>query len=155
MITFDDQGLFAALKRLEGACDEMPQIAEIVKAEALGHAVISANRNVYSTPAGHYRRSGDYLRGFHTAAQASRNTAKIRIWNDVEYAEDVELGSAPNALTPQQVTAYAEASASAQVYLGRTGEKYSLAGPAVIPAAVYAQRRMAELFLRKVQMAWR
>lgn len=155
MISFDARRLTNALVKVEAACDSLPQIAAEVAPEALGHMIISANRSVYETAPGAYQRTRDYLRGFRSAPRATRNTATVRVWNDVDYAERVELGENPNALTPQQVVVYAQTSATSRVYLGRTGRNYTLAGPAVYPAAVYAQRRMEELFARKVQAAWR
>lgn len=155
MITFDARRLTNALVKVEAACDSLPQIAAEVAPEALGHMIVSANRSVYETAPGVYERTRDYLRGFRSAPRATRNTATVRVWNNVDYAARVELGDGPNALTPQQVVAYAQARPDSQVYLGRTGRNYTIAGPAVYPAAVYAQRRMEELFARKVQAAWR
>jgi hypothetical protein len=152
---FDGRRLTNALIKAQQACDSLPQIAAEVTPEALGHMIVSANRSVYNTTPGAYQRTQDYLRGFQAVPRATRNTAAIRVWNDVDYAAQVELGAEPNALTPQQVVAYARARADSQVYLGRTGQNYTIAGPAVYPAAVYAERRMMELFLRKVQVAWR
>lgn len=153
MIDFDLRAVTDALVKLEGACDQMPQIAEQARAEALGHMIIGANRSVYQTPAGRYQRTGDYLRGFQARSRATKNTASVTVWNDVDYAANIELGSGPHEMTPQQIAAQAAANPYAPLYFGRSGQKYMLAGPAVYPAAVFALYRMQELFAGKVRRA--
>lgn len=151
MIDLDLRAMTDTLAKLEGACDEMPQIAEQVRAEALGHAIIGAQKNVYMTPAGRYQRTMDYLRGFQTSGKATKNTATVTVWNSVDYAADVEFGSGPHEMTPQQIAAMAVHNPYAPLYLGRSGQKFMLAGPAVYPAVVFALYRMQELFAYKVR----
>lgn len=151
MIDLELRKLTDALAKLEGACDQMPQIAAQAQGEALGHAIISAQRNVYQTVPGAYQRTMDYLRGFHATGRGTKNTATVTVWNDVDYSGFVELGTGPNQMTPQQVVAQAVTHPYAPTYLGRSGQKFSLPGPAVIPASVFALYRMRELFAERVR----
>lgn len=151
MIDLDLRKLTDALVKLEGACDQMPQIAQQAQAEALGHAIVGARRNVYETVPGAYQRTQDYLRGFQTSSRATKNTASVTVWNDVDYSGFVEFGTGPNQMTPQQIAAQAVTHPYAPTYLGRSGQKFSLAGPAVIPSSVFALYRMRELFIQEVR----
>lgn len=150
MIDIDLRDFTDFLTKLEGVCDSLPHIAERVKDEALGHAIIGAHRNVYDTPAGAYERTQDYLRGFHTSSRATKNTASVSVWNDVDYAEAIEVGSGPHEMTMPQLQAQATPNPYAPPYFGRSGLKYSLAGPALVPAQVFALVRLQDLFGEKL-----
>lgn len=152
-LDFGLQKLTDAVIKLEAACDSLPQIAQQAQAEALGHAIISAHRNVYETTPGAYQRTQDYLRGFQASSQGTKNTAQVTVWNDVEYARYIETGTGPHEMTPAQIVAQAAAHPYAPTYLGRSGQKFSLPGPAVIPAGVFALYRMRELFAHEVKKA--
>lgn len=151
MIDLDLRDLTDTIVKLQAACDSLPQVAEKVRGEALGHAIIGANRNVYDTAPGRYQRTQDYLRGFQASGRASRNIATVSVWNTVDYAARLETGSGPHEMTAEQIAAQASANPYAPLYFGRSGQKYSLPGSVVIPAAVFALYRMQELFAQKVR----
>ncbi len=153
MIDLDARALTDALARLERACDDLAGVAQQASAEALGHAVIGARRNVYDTTPGAYERTGDYLRGFQARGQGTKNTARVSVWNDVPYAPYIEYGTGPYEMPLAQIVAQAAANPLAPLHFGRSGQRYMVAGPAVYPAAVFALYRMRELFAGKVRGA--
>lgn len=153
MINFDLRKLTDKLVKLQATTTQLPQIAQQAQAEALGHAIIGAQRNVYDTAPGAYQRTHDLMRGLNASGRATRYTATVRVWNRVEYATYVETGTGPHEMTPAQIIAQARVHPEAPTYLGRTGANYTLPGPVVIPASVYAGYRMGELFGKAVQAA--
>lgn len=155
MIEFDARKLTDVLVKVEAAADQLPRIAETARAEALAKAQIQARRNVYDTTPGVYERTETYLRGFRASRRVTRNTATVSVWNIADYAEVIETGTGPHEMTPAQIVAQAAPNPYAPLYFGRSGEKYSLPGPAVIPAAVFALYRMQELFAGEVKKALR
>lgn len=154
-IELDGRKLTDALVRLEKACDALPQMAQTVQGEALGHAIVGANRSVYQTTPGAYQRTYEYLRGFQATARATKNTVRVTVWNAVEYAPYIEYGVGPHEMTPAQVLAHAAANPAAPVYLGRSGQNFTLPGPAVWPAAYYAGWKLQGLFVEQVKSALR
>lgn len=153
MIGFDLRKLTDKLVKLQAATTQLPQIAQQAQAEALGHAIIGARRNVYDTAPGAYQRTMDYLRGFQASGRATRFKASVSVWNTVEYAERLERGEGPHEMSDAQIIAQATAHPATPVYLGRSGRNYTLPGPVVIPATVYAGYRMGDLFGKAVQAA--
>lgn len=150
-IKFDARALTNKLVKLQAVTQELPQLAEQAKAEALGHAIIGANRSIYDTAPGAYQRTMDYLRGLNTSSRATRFKASVSVWNTVEYAGIVETGTGPHEMNTQQITAQAMAHPYAPTYLGRSGQNYTLPGPVVIPASVFSLYRMRELFADAVR----
>lgn len=157
MMEFDDQALSAALDGVAEACDALPQIAAQVRAEALGHLILGARRNIYDTAPGAYQRTGELLRGLDARARSARDTAVITVSGSAPYHAYVELGTGAYAQTVAQAKALALASPDPAVPLsvGRSGVNYTLPGPIVAPAQVFALHRMSELFARRVQGALR
>lgn len=156
MIKFDMRALTDALVKVEAAADQLPQIAQRAQAEALGHAIIALNRGVYETPESPgYRRTFDLLRGIRSSGRATKNTATVQVWNEVEYAPYVDRGVGPHAMSDAQILAQASARPEAAPYFGRSGQKYSLPNPTVLPAAVFSLYRMQQLFAEAVKRALR
>lgn len=155
MIDVDLRKLTDQLVKLQAVTTELPQIAQQVQAESLGHAIIGLNRSVYDTAPGAYQRTHDLMRGLNTSSRATRFTATVRVWNAVEYAPYVETGTGPHEMTPAQIIAQARAHPEAPTYMGRTGQNYTLPGPVVYPAAVFAGYRMGQLFSEKVRAVLR
>lgn len=153
MIKLDGRRLTNALVKLEQACDAMPQIAETVRAEALGHLILGARVNIYSTTPGAYRRSQDLLRGLDTRSRASRNRASVTMLNTVEYAVYVETGQDGMSLAQLQQLALLQSNPADPLSLGRSGVNWTAPGPIVTGAQVFALRRMQELFSQKVRAA--
>lgn len=153
MIKLDGRRLTNALVKLEQACDAMPQIAETVRAEALGHLILGARVNIYSTTPGAYRRSQDLLRGLDTRSRASRNRASVTVLNTVEYAVYVEAGQDGMSLAMLQQLALLQNNPADSLSLGRSGMNWTAPGPIVTGAQVFALRRMQELFSQKVRAA--
>lgn len=151
----DARKLTDALVKLERACDSLPVIADEVRAEALGHLIIGANRSVYDTTPGAYKRTGELLRGLEARSRASRNLATVEVLGRAPYHAYVELGTGATALMPEQAQAYALANPNPAVslYQGRSGVNYSLPGPVVAPAQAYAVWRLSELFVKTVRAA--
>lgn len=153
MIAFDLRKLTDALVKLEGAADALPALTQQVRQETLGHAILGARRNIYGTTPGAYQRTQDYLRGLNTRGQTSRNSASVMVFNTEPYARFVEYGQAPNDLTAAQDQAYSAVDPALQVYLGRSGVNYSVAGPVIGPAQAFALYRLGQLFAQKVRAA--
>lgn len=153
MINLRTQKLTDTLVRLEQACDSMPQIAEQVRGEALGHAILGATASIYQTTPGAYQRTQDYLRGLDTRARASRNKATVTVRNTVEYAAFVEFGRQTGgaALLQQQALVQMQGNPDAPFTTGRSGVQWWLAGPVVTGAQVFAVYRMRELFAEAVR----
>lgn len=154
MITFDDRELLAALAKLEAACDELPQIAEAVRGEALGHAILGARLNIYNTARGAYQRTQDYLRGLDARAQASKNRASVTVSNSAEYALYVETGRGFTLLGLQGV-ALENPNPAEPITFGRSGQQWYLPGPVITGAQAFALYRLQQLFGKKVRAATR
>lgn len=155
MINLKTQKLTDALVKLEAACDTMPQIAEKVRGEALGHAILGAGANIYNTTPGAYQRTQDYLRGLDTRARSSRNRATVTVLNTTDYAPYVEFGRQVGgaALLQAQALAQMQGDPAAPFAVGRSGAQWWLAGPVVTGAQVFAVYRMRELFAKAVREA--
>ena len=157
MLDLDAAALEEALKRIAGVTSELPRIAEQARAETLGHAILGVRRNVYDTSPGAYQRTGDLLRGLNASGSASGSGVTVRVWNSEPYARFVELGQGPNGLTLAQDQAYSAANAHPEqpISFGRSGRKYTLAGPFLAPAQAYSLYRMKQLFAEAVIRAAR
>lgn len=150
MIEFDLRKLTDQLVKLEQAA-ALPEIAETVKGEALGHAIIGAQVNIYLTAPGEYQRTGGYLRGLRTMAKATRHTASVTVQNDETYAAYVEGGRDGLSLAMLQHLAGMQQDPSRPLTLGRSGQQWTIPAPVLIGAQAFALHRMKELFAQKVQ----
>ncbi|EYB67019.1 hypothetical protein DEIPH_ctg052orf0013 [Deinococcus phoenicis] len=155
MIEFDMRALTDALVKLEGVCDETPQIAAQARAEALGHMIIGSEANIYQTPKGKYVRTGHYRQGLDARSRSTKNTATVTVRNDVDYAAAIEGGRDGLSFAMLQVMAMMRQNPHEPFTLGRSGVNWTIAGPIVIGAQVFAARRMQELFAEKVRAALR
>ena len=154
-IQIDDQRLTATLERLLAACDEMGNVSETARDEALGHAILGARRSVYDTVEGAYERTQDYLRGLDAQSRATRNTATVTVSNDTEYAAYVEAGQGGMSYAMLQQLALMQGDPAQPLTLGRSGQRWVLPGPVLTGAQAYAAHRMRELFGEKVRAAVR
>ncbi|WP_155300960.1 hypothetical protein [Deinococcus kurensis] len=151
----DLRKLTDTLTRLIGACDSMPEIAQQTEREALGHLILGARRNIYDTTPGAYQRTQDYLRGLHARGSSTLNTANVRVWNEVEYATAVEAGREGMSFAMLSQLAALQPDPSQPLSLGRSGKRWQVAAPVVTGAQVYAQHRLAQLFVQKIERALR
>lgn len=151
MIKLDMRALTNALVKLEAAADSLPQIAEQVRQETLGHLIVGSEVNIYRTEPGRYRRTGEYRQGLDARARATRNTATITALNDVDYALSVEVGRAGMTIPMLQQLALLRANPEDPLTLGRSGQNWTVAAPIVTAAQIYALRRMQELFAQKIR----
>lgn len=149
-IDFDLRKLTDQLVKLELAT-ALPEIAEKVKGETLGHAIIGAQTNIYLTAPGEYERTGDYLRGLRTAAKATRHTVSVTVQNDETYAVYVEAGRDGLSLAMLHHLAGMQQDPSKPFTLGRSGQKWIIPGPVVTGAQFFALHRMKQLFAEKVR----
>lgn len=150
MIDLDARALTDALVKLEQACDELPQVAEQARAEALGHAILGARLNIYNTTRGAYERTQEYLRGLDATGRGTRNTASVTVSNSTEYATYVEAGYGGMSYAMLQHLALGQADPSQPFTLGRSGERWVIPGPMLTGAQAFALYRMRELFAAKV-----
>lgn len=144
-----------ALQKLALIGDELPGIAQIVEAEALGMAIVAAQANIYSTAPGAYRRTGEYLRSLQAEARATQGAIRVRVSSDSDYATGIEYGrdgTPPDSLVAR---ALAQPNMNAPLTLGRSGQAWWIAGPVLTSAQVYAARRMRQLILKRVLASWR
>lgn len=153
MIKFDDH-LEAALRRLEAAADALPEIAQQVQQEALGHLILGANANIYNTTPGAYERTRDYLRSLDAKARASRDSATVTVGSDSEYARLIEFGRQHVSAAMLQQSALAQRG-NAPLTMGRSGLNWWQPGPVITGAQVFADRRLRELFVKAVRGAVR
>lgn len=151
----DLRKLTDTLTRLIGACDSMPEIAQQTEREALGHLILGARRNIYDTTPGAYQRTEDYLRGLRARGMSTLNTATIRVWNEVEYAAAVEAGREGMSLAMLAQLTTLQPDPAQPLSLGRSGKRWQVAAPVVTGAQAYAQHRLAQLFMQKVERALR
>lgn len=133
------------LLELLEACDSMPQIAQQVQAETLGHAVLGARRSIYETPQGGYERSHDLERSITARAQGSKDRVQVTVSAGVPYAAAIEFGTRGKRVSAGAIVAIAKADPYRPVYLGRTGLDPTRAGPFITPAAVFSVYRTAHL----------
>ncbi|MFT2721712.1 hypothetical protein ACMT4L_17105 [Deinococcus sp. A31D244] len=155
MIKLDMRALTNAIVKLEAAADALPQIAEQVRQETLGHLIVGSEVNIYRTEPGRYRRTGEYRQGLDARARATRNTATITALNETDYALAVEVGHGGMTIPMLQQLALLRTNPDDPLTLGRSGQNWTVAAPIVTAAQVFALRRMQELFARKVQAALR
>ena len=155
MIKLDLRALTNALIKLEAAADSLPQLAEQVRQETLGHLIVGSEVNIYRTEPGRYRRTGDYRQGLDARARATRHTATITALNDVDYALAVEVGRAGMTIPMLQQLALLRANPEDPLTLGRSGQHWTVAAPIVTAAQPFALRRLQDLFAQKVQAALR
>ncbi|GGO22226.1 hypothetical protein [Deinococcus humi] len=151
MITFDDRELLAVLAKLEAACDELPQIAETVRGEALGHAQLQSDLNIYRTTPGKYVRTGAFRQGIQARQTAAKNSASVTIINAVDYALYVEVGRQGMDLGVLQTMALANP--GQLLTLGRSGQNWTIAAPVVTAAQAFALYRLQQLFVLAVKNA--
>ncbi|WP_019585219.1 hypothetical protein [Deinococcus apachensis] len=151
MINLEARALTNALIKLEQACDELPQIAEQARAEALGHLWIGADRNVYSTPPGARPRTGELREGLDARSRATKNTGTVEVRGTAAHTLWVELGREGMTIPALQALAAANSNPYAPISLGRSGLNYTKAGPILTPAQAFALFRLKELFVGKVR----
>ena len=152
-IKLDARKLTDAIIKLQAACDGLGDVAERARAEALGHAILGARANIYSTVPGAYQRTGEYLRGLDATGRATRNLASVTVSNSTEYALYVEAGRDGLSLAMLQQMAAQSGNPSAPLTLGRSGQRWTIAGPVLTGAQAFALYRMRELFAGKVRAA--
>lgn len=149
----DDAAITAKLRRLSELNTVLPEIAQKVQDEALGHMILSARRSIYDTAPGVYQRTGALLRGLKSTGRATANTITVQVSGEVPYQADVELGQGPNMLNVRQLQGYARANPNplSPLYFGRTGQKYSLPAPIVSGAQAFAAFQMRQLFIKAIR----
>ncbi|WP_231557243.1 hypothetical protein [Deinococcus sp. YIM 77859] len=150
-ITIDGRATTDALTRLLAACDDLSEVAERARAEALGHAILGARANIYNTTPGAYQRTQEYLRGLDAQGRAGRTTATVTVSNSTPYAPYVELGRTGLGYEALQALALAQPDPGSPLTLGRSGQRWFLPGPILTGAQAFALYRMRELFVEKVR----
>ncbi|MCD0175210.1 hypothetical protein IHN32_04510 [Deinococcus sp. 14RED07] len=156
MTRLDSRKLEQQLRALLAVPQAMPAAAPQVAREALGHAIIGAQANIYNTArsSGGYERTFEYMRSLDAVARTTKTRVSIRVTSDAEYALVIETGREGN-LDQLQARALARNNAAAAFTQGRSGIAWWLPGPVITGAQVYAARRLQELFLKKVRAALR
>lgn len=148
----DARALTNALVKLGAVQDDLPAIARQASSEARAFAVIGVNANVYSTRPGAYQRTQALRARLYARQQSGATFARVTVGDRAPYAAAVELGQGPNALSPAQVQAISGARPpGVPVQLGRSGEKYTVAGPFIAPAQAFSLYRMKALFAEAVR----
>lgn len=143
-------------QRAEQFRKRLPEIAQAGAKDAELHAKRGLVINVYGTePGEHYVRTGLLLREVYASGQANGSSLGILVGDRAEYASDIEYGSGPHALTPQQLERYLNTlKPGGLLRFGRSGQAYLLPGPYIGPAIHYARYRTAERVRALMRELW-
>lgn len=132
------EGIFA--RRAQQLSKGLNAIAKQGARTAELHARKGLVVNVYGTERGKYRRTRNLLYKVYADGHASRTSIGIQVGDKAEYASNIEYGSGPHELTPQQLNGYLEVLKPGGVLrFGRSGKAYLLPGPYIGPALYYTR----------------
>ena len=150
MLTVTNDRALKALNNLLAIPQRFPQMAQTVRGETLGMAIVAAQANIYHTVPGAYQRTQDYLRSLDAQAQSTQQGVTVRVWSSSDYAAYIEYGR--QGAQPQQlVTAALGRNINTPLTLGRSGRAWWIAGPVLTSAQVYAARRLHQLLLEAIK----
>lgn len=132
------KGVFS--KRAKAIRSNMDALAKQGARTGLLHAQRGLVLNVYGTERGAYTRTRHLFRQLYADGHANRSSIGIQVGDRAEYASDIEYGSGPHELSPQQLNGYLEVmKPGGLLRFGRSGKAYLLPGPYVGPAIHYAR----------------
>lgn len=135
---------------------EIPAITEGARAAAVLLAAEGLTRSVYGTvPGRRYVRTGTLARSVTVRVLSRGANVTLELLARAPYASLVEYGSGPSPLNEVQLRTLAEALPGSPLVFGRSGQKYLLPGPFLLPAAVGALERAKKLFEQSLVKHWR
>ena len=152
-LAIDARKLTDTLTKLQAVPTQVQARAAQVQQEALGHLIIGAQANIYSTAPGAYQRTQDYLRSLRASSRTTRHTVTITVGSSSPYALYIEYGSR-GGITPERLQQLAAAGNPEQpLNLGRSGQQWWVAGPVVTGAQYFAAWRLRRVFVEEVRRA--
>jgi len=156
MLTVNGAAFSAELKIIETAVlSEIPNIAKNVSREALRRAQDGLERSVYGTVPGRvYVRTGTLRRSVTVRILPRVNSISLELYARAPYASDIEYGSNP-AMSEATLTLIAEATGGQVTSFGRSGRHYTLPGPFLLPASMYALEQARIEFEQVLVKHWR
>ena len=134
---------------------ELTSIGINVAREAERRAQEGLERSVYGTAPGHvYKRTGTLKRGVSAQFLPRVNSISIQLVSKAPYSSNIEYGQLPT-IAQLALEKYAELTGGRVITFGRTGLKYRLPGPFLMPATVYALERAKAEFEQALIKNWR
>lgn len=151
-IVFDARNLTDALVKLARVPEQVKARASEVQQEALGHLILGAQANIYSTAPGAYQRTQDYLRSLHARSTTAKGGVMVTVSSDSPYAVYIEYGSRAG-MTPERLQQMVQASGHPEqpLTLGRSGQQWWVAGPVVSSAQYFAAWKLRRMFAEEVR----
>ncbi|GEM45914.1 HK97 gp10 family phage protein [Deinococcus cellulosilyticus] len=143
------------LRKLDQLVDIESQIPiEPIRTQVEQHALLGVDANVYSTEPGAYERTEELKRSIY--AKVMSGTLGVEVGATADYASHVEYGSSVNALNQSQLegAVTGRGKPESPLTLGRSGVRWTLPGPFVLPAAVYGRLLLEKAFVSAVKKVW-
>ncbi|WP_309571676.1 hypothetical protein [Deinococcus sp.] len=111
--------------------------------------------NVYGTAPGTYQRTEQLLLKVYAAGQAGAGRINVVVGDQAAYASLVEYGTGPSEFTEPQLLGYLEAMPEPRLLrFGRSGQKYLLPGPYVLPAVFIARHQTRQAVQGLIRTLW-
>lgn len=147
-------GVFA--RRRQQLSQALQRLAEQGADDAELHAKKGLMLNVYGTARGRYERTGHLLGQVYADGHANSTSLGVQVGDRAEYASQIEYGSGPHELSPQQLKKYLDVlPPSGLLQFGRSGKAYLLPGPYVGPAIYLARLRTTQRMQVLMQELWK
>jgi hypothetical protein len=144
------------LKKLDQLATVETQIpVEPIRTQVEQHALLGVDANVYSTEPGAYERTEELKRSIYSKVLGSGDLG-VEVGATADYASHVEYGSSVNALNEGQLLQATEGRGKPQspLTLGRSGVRWTLPGPFILPAAVFGRVLLEKAFVTTVKKIW-
>lgn len=143
------------LKKLDELAEVGRQIPTTqIASQVEQHALLGLNASVYDTEPGAYERTQALRNSVYSKALSGVLGFEVGATED--YASHVEYGTSVNALSEAQLlqATQGRSKPDAPLVFGRSGVRYTLPGPFILPAAMYGKTLMEKAFVTAVKRIW-
>lgn len=143
------------LKKLDDLAEVGRQIpTSQIATQAEQHAILGLNASVYDTEPGAYERTQTLRNSVYSKVLS--NTIGVEVGATEDYASHVEYGTSVNALSEAQLLQATQGRGKPETPLvfGRSGVRYTLPGPFILPAAMYGKTLIEKAFITAVKRIW-
>lgn len=154
-LSFQWRGLDQVLKKLDQLADVGRQIPfQEIAGQAEQHALLGLNASVYDTEPGAYERTQALRNSVYSKALSG--VLGFEVGATADYASHVEYGTSVNALSEVQLLQATQGRSKPEspLVFGRSGVRYTLPGPFILPAAMYGKTLMEKAFVTAVKRIW-
>lgn len=144
------------LRKLDQLADIETQMPlEPIRTQVEQHALLGVDANVYSTEPGAYERTEQLKRSIYAKVLTS-GTFGVEVGATADYAAHIEYGTSVNALSQSQLeTAVTNrGKPESPLTYGRSGVRWMLPGPFILPAAAYGRVLLEKAFITAVKRVW-